>query len=126
MKDYKKYYVILAEPEVVYSALTYSGTIQLWTGDKVEMSTEPGSEFSLWDGSIVGRNIAFETGKSIEQEWYFGDQEEKSIVKILLHEHKQGTSVELRHSNIPDEDYDDIVYGWNNTYFGSLIEFYEE
>ncbi|MEL6561713.1 MAG: SRPBCC domain-containing protein, partial [Bacteroidota bacterium] len=115
-----------AEPEVVYSALTFSGTIQLWTGDKVEMSTEPGSEFSLWDGSIVGKNLAFDPGKSIEQEWYFGDQEEKSIVKIILHEHKQGTSVELRHSNIPDEDFDDIVYGWNNTYFGSLIEFYEE
>ena len=126
MKDYKKYYVVPAEPEVVYSALTFSGTIQLWTGDKVEMSTEPGSEFSLWDGSIVGRNIAFDPGKSIEQEWYFGDQKEQSIVKIILHDHKQGTSVELRHTNIPDDDYEDIVFGWNNTYFGSLIEFYEE
>ena len=126
MKDYKKYYIIPAPPEEVYAALTHEGTIQLWTGEKVEMTAEAGTEFSLWDGSIVGKNLAFEPGRSIEQEWYFGDQEEKSIVKIILHSHKQGTSVELRHSNIPDEDYDDFVDGWNNEYFGSLIEFYDE
>jgi len=126
MKDYKKYYIIPAEPEEVYAALTHSGTIRLWTGDKVEMSTEPGSEFSLWDGSIIGRNIAFEAGRSIEQEWYFGDQEEKSIVKILLHQHKQGTSAELRHTNIPDKDFEEFTDGWDQSYFGALIEFYEE
>ena len=49
-----------------------------------------------------------------------------SIVTILLHEHTKGTSVELRHTNIPDEAYDDIVEGWNNEYFGALQEFYEE
>jgi hypothetical protein len=55
-----------------------------------------------------------------------GDQEEKSIVTIKLHPHAAGTSVELRHTNIPDEDYDDIVEGWNSTYFGALQEFYED
>ena len=28
--------------------------------------------------------------------------------------------------DIPDEDYEDIVEGWNSSYFGSLREFYEE
>lgn len=125
MKDFKKYYTIAASPEDVYKALTFAGTIELWTGDKAEMSTEPESEFSLWDGSIVGKNIEFEEGRRIVQEWYFGDQPEKSIVTIKLHPDKKGTSVELRHSNIPDQDYDDIVDGWNNSYFGSLQEFYE-
>ena len=76
MKDYKKYYILPALPEAVYVALTNPATIQLWTGGKAEMSTEPGSEFSLWDESIAGRNIEFEEGKKIVQEWYFGDQEE--------------------------------------------------
>lgn len=125
MKDFKKYYMISASPEEVYKALTFTGTIELWTGDKAEMSTEPGSEFSLWDGSIVGKNLEFEDGKKIVQEWYFGDQQEKSIVTIKLHPDKKGTSVELRHTNIPDQDYDDIIEGWNYSYFGSLEEFYE-
>ena len=125
MKDYKKYFIIPATPDEVYLALTLPATIQLWTGEEAEMSTEPGSEFSLWEGSIAGKNIAFEPGKKIVQQWYFGDQEEPSIVTIKLHPHKQGTSAELFHTNIPDEAYNDIVEGWNENYFGLLISFYE-
>jgi len=126
MKDFKKYYLIPAPPEDVYLALTNPLTIQLWSGEPAEMSTEPGSEFSLWDGSIVGKNIAFEQDKMIVQQWYFGEQQEESIVTIKLHADSKGTSIELRHTHIPDSDYDDIVDGWNTVYFQSLIEFYEE
>lgn len=126
MKEYKKYYIILASPEEVYAALTHPATIHLWSGEEATMSTEPGSEFSLWDGSIVGRNLEFEEGRKIVQQWYFGEQPEDSIVTIKLHPHKKGTSAELRHTNIPDDDYNDIVEGWDETYFGSLIGFYEE
>jgi activator of HSP90 ATPase len=126
MKDYKSYYIIKATPEEVYLALTNPATLQLWTGAPAEMSTEPESEFSLWEGNIAGKNISFESGKKIVQEWYFGDQDEPSIVTIILHDHKQGTSAELRHSNIPDEAYDDMVEGWEEIYFASLIDFYED
>lgn len=124
MKDYKKYYIIPATPEEIYMALTNPVTIQLWTGDPAEMSTEPGSEFSLWEGAIVGKNIEFETNKKIVQQWYFDGQPEESIVTIKIHADKHGSSVELRHTNIPDEAYDDITEGWNDTYFGSLEDFF--
>ncbi|GAB3826496.1 SRPBCC domain-containing protein [Pontibacter rugosus] len=126
MKDYKKYYIISAEPEEVYVALTNPNTIQLWTGEPAEMSEEPGSDFSLWEGSIEGKNLEFEPNKKIVQQWYFGEQQEPSIVTIKLHPHKNGTSVELRHTNIPDEDYEEITEGWDEAYFASLIDFYEE
>ncbi len=126
MKDFKKYYLIPATPEEVYLAITNPVTIQLWTGETAEMSTEPGSEFSMWEGSIVGKNLEFEPNKKIVQQWYFDGQPEESIVTIKLHTDKAGTSAELRHTNIPDEDYDDMVDGWNDTYFGGLISFYEE
>ena len=126
MKDYRKYYNIPASAEDVYVALTNPVTLQLWTGEPAEMSTEPGYEFSLWDGSISGKNIEFEEGKKIVQQWYFGDLSGNSIVTIILHPQKSTTSVELIHTNIPDEDYHDIADGWNNSYFGSLREFYHE
>lgn len=126
MKDFKKYYTIPAQPQEVYLALTNPLTIQLWSGEEAEMSTEPGSEFSLWEGSISGRNLEFEQDRMIRQEWYFGEQSEPSIVTIKLHPDAQGTSVELRHTNIPDEDYDEIVEGWNNIYFDALVDFYKE
>ncbi|MEQ8363238.1 MAG: SRPBCC family protein [Cyclobacteriaceae bacterium] len=126
MKDFKKYYIISAPSEDIFLALTNPATIQLWSGEEAEMSTEVGSEFSLWEGSITGKNLEFIAGKKIVQQWYFGDQKEDSIVTIILHAHEKGTSVELRHTNIPDEAYEDIVDGWNEVYFGSLSDFYDE
>ncbi len=124
MKDYKKYYLIPAEPEMVYLALTNPLTIQLWSGEEAVMSTEPDTEFSLWEGNIVGVNLEFEPNKKIVQEWYFGDQPEKSIVTIKLHADPKGTSIELRHTNIPNADYEDIIQGWDTLYFGELRNFY--
>jgi activator of HSP90 ATPase len=125
VKDYKKYYTIGATPEEIYAAITNPLTLQLWTGEPAIMSTEPGSEFDLWEGSITGKNIEFEENKKIVQQWYFEGQDEPSIVTIKLHGDKEHTSVELRHTNIPDETYDDIVEGWNDVYFGGLTDFYE-
>ncbi len=126
MKDFKKYYTIQAPPEEVYLALTNVKSIELWTGEDAVMSIEPNSEFSMWSGSIVGKNIEFEENKKIVQQWYFDGQDEKSIVTIKLHLDKQNTSVELKHTNIPDSEYEDFVEGWNESYFGSLIEFFNE
>jgi uncharacterized protein YndB with AHSA1/START domain len=125
VKNYKKYYIISASPAEVYKALTNPATIQLWTGERAEMSTIPGTEFSMWDESIVGKNLEFVEGKRIVQQWYFEGQQADSIVTITLHHHKHGTSVELRHINIPDEAYEDIAEGWDENYFGALVEFYE-
>ncbi|WP_114937853.1 SRPBCC domain-containing protein [Mucilaginibacter endophyticus] len=125
MKDYKKYYSIPATPEEIYMAITNSITIELWTGEVAEMSTEPDTEFSMWDGSIVGKNLEFEPNKKVVQQWYFEGQSDNSIVTIKLHADKNGTSAELRHTNIPDDDYNDIVEGWNDSYFGGLIDFFE-
>lgn len=124
MKDYKKYYIINATPEEVYLALTNELTLTLWTGAQAKMVAEVGGEFSLWEDSIVGKNLVLEENKKIVQQWYFGDQPEDSIVTIKLHQHKRGTSVELIHTNIPEEDYENITDGWNTDYFGSLIDFY--
>ena len=125
MKDYKKYYILPATPEEIYTALTNPLTIELWTGEPAVMSTQAGSEFSMWDGSIIGKNLEFEENKKIVQQWYFDGQPEASIVTIKLHPDKETTSVELRHTNIPDEEYDDFADGWDDSYFGSLAEFFE-
>lgn len=125
MKEFKKYYRLPATPEEVYTALTNPLTIELWTGETAEMSTEPGSEFSMWEGSIVGKNLEFEADKKIVQQWYFDGQPEESVVTIKLHPDKSGTSVELKHTNIPDAEYEDIAEGWDNSYFGALAEFFE-
>ncbi|TAH05041.1 MAG: ATPase [Sphingobacteriales bacterium] len=126
MKNYKKYYTIPAPPQEVYLALTNPLSIKLWTGGEAEMSTVVDSEFSLWDGDILGKNLEFVENKKIVQQWYFDGQNEPSIVTIKLHEHQKGTSVELLHTNIPDDNFDEFVDGWDSSYFAELVEFFDE
>jgi uncharacterized protein YndB with AHSA1/START domain len=126
MKTFKKYYSLPAPPEEVYLAMTKAQSIQLWTGADVEFAEEAGTEFSFWDGDIVGKNIEFDFGKKIVQQWYFGEENEPSIVTIKLHPDKKGTSLEFVQTNIPDEDYDDFTAGITEHYLGGLGDFFEE
>lgn len=124
MKDLKRYFLLNAEPEDVYNALTNKKMLEIWTGEDAKMEPVPGTDFSLWNGSITGINLEFEENKKIVQQWFFGEQDEKSIVTIKLHPDKKGTSVELRHTNIPDEAFENISEGWEEDYFGALRELF--
>ena len=126
MKDLKFYTTIKAEPEEVYACLTNPFTIELWSGYKAKMEAVEGSEFEMWDGDISGKILKLEEDKLVEQQWYFGDQEEPSIVTVKIHPDKTGVSVELRHSNIPDEIFPEIEEGWKEHYIGRIKEFVEE
>lgn len=126
MKTFKKYILLPAPPEEVYLGLTKAQSIQLWTGAEVQFTEEVDTEFSLWDGDIVGKNLEFEPNKKIVQQWYFGEENEPSIVTIKLHPDKKGTSLEFVQTNIPDEDFDDFTEGINEYYLDGLADFFEE
>ncbi len=124
MKNLKKYYKIKASPEEIYAAITNPFSIELWTGEKAEMSTNAGEEFSMYNGDISGRNLQFEENSKLIQEWYFGDQEAPSVVTITLSADRNATKIELLHTNIPDEAFEDITHGWDESYFAALKEFF--
>lgn len=124
MKTIRKYYKLNASPEDVYNALTNQVMIEIWTGEKAFFETTENSTFSMWDDSIVGKNIRFEPNKLIEQLWFFDTQESKVTIKI--HPDKKGSSIEIRQENIPDEAYDNIVDGWDEDYFGALAALFNE
>jgi activator of HSP90 ATPase len=124
MKTFKKTFRINAEPSDVYSAITNPVTIELWSGYPAVMSTEPGSEFTLWEGDITGRNIEFVENSKIVQEWYFGDQEEKSVVTILIAPEGESSLVTVEQTNIPDNDFQEIAEGWREYYIGAIIAFF--
>jgi activator of HSP90 ATPase len=124
MKAFKKTFKINAEPSDVYSALTNPYTIELWSGYPAVMSEEPDSEFSLWEGDITGKNLEFIKNKKVVQEWYFGDQVEKSVVTILIQPDREDSLVTVEQSNIPDEDFTDIAEGWREYYIGAIVSFF--
>ncbi|HPI68743.1 MAG TPA: SRPBCC domain-containing protein [Bacteroidales bacterium] len=120
MKTFRKTFRINALPSDVYSAFTNSFTIELWSGHPAVMSTEPGTEFSLWEGDITGRNIEFVPDRKIVQEWYFGEQQEKSVVTVTIRPERDYSLVTVEHTNIPDDDYENISEGWNEYYMGAI------
>ncbi len=124
MKTFKKTFRISAEPSDVYAALTNPYTIELWSGYPAIMSEEPGSEFSLWEGDISGKNIEFVSNRKIVQEWYFGDQTGKSIVTIIIEPDGGNSVVTVEQTNIPDADFADIAEGWREFYFGAITDFF--
>lgn len=123
MKTFKKTFKINAEPSDVYSALTNTYTIELWSGYPAIMSEEPGSDFSLWEGDITGKNLELVKDKKVIQEWYFGDQPEKSIVTISIQPDRENSIVTVEHTNIPDSDFAEITEGWREYYIGAIISF---
>jgi activator of HSP90 ATPase len=60
------------------------------------------------------------------QEWYFDELPEPSIVTIKLHPKGTGTSIELKHTNVPEDAYENIKEGWEEYYIGAIKRFFEE
>lgn len=125
MKDFKYYLSIDADPEDVYACLTNPFTIELWSDMPAKIEAVPGAEFEILDGGIVGKMLEVESNKKVVQQWYFGDQKEPSIVTILIRPDRSKVSVEVKHTNIPDQDFKDITEGWKKYYLGRIKEFLE-
>jgi len=124
MKTFKKQFRINAEASDVYAALTNPATIELWSGYPAIMSEVPGSEFSLWEGDIEGMNIEFIRDRKVVQEWYFGEQPEKSIATVLIQPDGGNSQVTVEHTNIPDEDFQNISEGWREYIMGAIQGFF--
>lgn len=126
MKNYKKYFKIKAEVQDIFACLTNQFTIELWTGYPAKIEAKENTEFELWGGDISGKILKIETDKLLVQQWYFDGHDDESIVTIKLHELNNGVSVELHHTNIPDEVYDEFANGWEEHFFGAIRTFLEE
>ena len=125
MKDYKQYISIHAEPEDVYACLTNPFTIELWSDMPAKMEAKGGTEFEMFEGDIAGKILELEPNKKVVQQWYFGEQEAPSIVTFKIHPDKGKISLELRHTNIPDDAYDEVTEGWKKYFLGRIKEFLE-
>ena len=126
MKDIRREFHIKAKPDEIYYALTNPISIELWTGYPAVMEPKADTEFSIWEGDIHGKNLEFIVNKKIIQEWYFGNQKNPSIVTIELHPEKGGTRIVLFHTNVPDDAFHNVEYGWQESYFGALKRYFEK
>lgn len=119
--DFKYEIKIMADPEEVFAALTNPFQIELWSGYAADMKAEVGYVFSLWEGDIAGVNLEIVPDRLLVQEWFFGENAEPSIVRLeLKKDGNRGTVVQLLHTHIPAEVFEEITEGWKEYYLGSV------
>lgn len=125
-KIIKKVYKINAPVEQVWNALVDPETIAKWGGQPLKMDANIGSEFQLWNGDIYGKNLEVIPGKLLVQEWFSGDWEKPSMVKFTLKSESNKTILELEHSDVPDDEFDDVDEGWDIYYIGPMKDMLEK
>jgi len=125
MKVVKQTYEINAPVDKVWDALINPNQIEKWGGGPAEMNDQEGSEFKLWGGDIYGKNIKVIKNKMLVQEWIEGDWDKPSIVTFNLNDSDGKTTVELIHTDIPDNQAKDIEEGWRDYYMIPLKELVE-
>jgi activator of HSP90 ATPase len=89
------------------------------------MESTPGSEFTMFEGDISGQIKSLKAPNLVEQIWDFGEQKAESLVRIELTEEPGKTRLELNHTNIPDEVYENIETGWKHYYLEALKSYLE-
>jgi uncharacterized protein YndB with AHSA1/START domain len=123
--------VIPASPEEIYEAWLDSEEHSRMTGGQAKVSPNVGDTFEAWDGYIQGKNLELEYPRRILQEWRtteFDETEKDSRLEILLDPAGEGTSVTIRHSDLPEHGMQ-YQQGWIDayllpmkTYFGDKMK----
>lgn len=125
MKSFSKKYEINSPISSVWDALTSPDLINKWGGGPAKMNEVVGSEFSLWGGDIHGINTRIVKEKQLDQDWMAGNWNTYSKVSFKLSFKDGQTAVILTHDNIPDNEYDDIVDGWDRYYMNEIKKYLE-
>jgi uncharacterized protein YndB with AHSA1/START domain len=129
MKTIQQTYTIHATVSVVWQALVNPKEIDRWGGGPVKMDAKEGTKFSLWGGSIWGKNIEVIPEKKLVQEWYSEEErtwDKPSIAEFTLHAKGDKVQLDLIHTDVPDEYAASIEDGWKDYYLGALKDFVEK
>ncbi|OGK28205.1 hypothetical protein A3C28_03370 [Candidatus Roizmanbacteria bacterium RIFCSPHIGHO2_02_FULL_39_9] len=126
MKTIKQKYAIHAPLIKVWEAFVDPAVIDLWGGGPAKMNAKTGTEFSLWNGDIHGKNTEVIPHKKLVQDWYGGDWPQASRVTFIFSEKNESTNVSLLHEDVPDKEFKGISDGWKDYYLGPLKKLLEK
>lgn len=120
---------IPATPVEIFEAWLDSIGHSEMTGGEATMSDDVGAEVTAWDGYISGRNLELVPGERIVQSWRtteFADEDQDSIITVVLQEVDEGTLLTLEHRNVPDAHRSYEEGGWQSNYFEPMVAYFSE
>jgi activator of HSP90 ATPase len=105
-----------------------NGHEKITGGQKAQISAQEGAAFTVWNGYITGRNLKLEPGRRIVQSWRttkFTDTDTDSQIEVVLQPATGGTTVTVRHSNVPDGHTSYRDGGWQRSYFEPMKQHFK-
>jgi len=125
VKTLKQTFMIKAEPEQVYTALTNSRQHAAFTGYPARISQRVGGRFTTCGRRNSGVNLVLAPGRTIVAAWTHKDwpKHHYSIVTIRLKKGRKGTRVVFFHTGIPAAAFRWVSQGWEDTYWRPLKKF---
>ncbi|HEY5094700.1 MAG TPA: SRPBCC domain-containing protein [Candidatus Eremiobacteraceae bacterium] len=114
-----------ASSQRIYDVLLSSREFAAFSDAPAQIGREAGSEFSMFDGKIVGRNIELVSDQRIVQAWRPIDWNPGvySIVKFELTSRGSQTNVALDHAGFPEGTFDHLNVGWKLKYWDPLRKY---
>src|SRR5687767_12169913 len=126
-KPIQQTYEINGTPSQVFDALTNPETFQKWSRAPAKIDDQVGTEFSIFGGNIVGKNLEVIPNQKLVQDWTAAEVEvSHSKVTFTLVPTGGSTNVELLHEGVPEAALETISQGWNAHYLGKIQKMFTE
>ncbi len=90
------------------------------TGAPVIIAEETGSEFRAIDGKVSGQILAVTRPRLIVQFWRsvaFKPDDPDSTLNLCFAAHGKEGQIDLVHLDVPDQDFDGVIKGWEAFYW---------
>ncbi|MHA2036613.1 MAG: SRPBCC family protein [Promethearchaeota archaeon] len=116
--------IIKCTPHEIYEAFMDSKIHSKFTEGKAKISREVGGNFSVFEGTINGKNVELIQDKKIVQTWRSeGENWPKgyySTITLILEKVDEGTLIKFTHIDIPEEAVESVKEGWTTYYWDPL------
>ena len=129
-KSIEQEIIIKSSSHEIYEVFMDSKKHSKLTEGKAKVSREVGGSFSIFEGSLSGKNVELIQDKKIVQTWR-GDGENwpkgyYSTITLILESVDQGTLIKFTHVDIPEASYESVKEGWDAYYWEPLKEMLEK
>jgi activator of HSP90 ATPase len=123
-EDIEQELLLPVAPGELYELWLDSESHSAFTGADADLSFQPGSEFSAYDGYITGINTLLEPGSRIVQAWQaFEDgwpEQHFSELTLSFQPHPEGCRLHLLQRGVPAALAGSIAEGWHRHYWEPL------
>ena len=124
--EIKQQIEVSATPVEIYDTLMSSEKFAAFTDAAAEIDASEGGMFSCFDGQITGTQLENIAGELIVQSWRvsFWPEGVLSTVRIELSASKDGTTLNLTHSDFPANMLEHLEPGWHHKYWDPLKAYF--